>query len=106
MGLGCGAREAWEGIPRAPQANTNLLSPQRHVNSDRERVSLSLSPGRPIGQTTTLLDPRFFAGDLPLTMVPQANGTRVRHYTLSDWACNIHMKNTPAYNEHPFFRLP
>ena len=43
--IGCGAREAWEGIPRAPQANTNLLSPQRHVNSDRERVSLSLSPG-------------------------------------------------------------
>ena len=45
LGLGCGAREAWEGIPRALQPNTNLLSPQRHVNSDRERVSLSLSPG-------------------------------------------------------------
>ena len=45
VGLGCGAQEAWEGIPRAPQPNTNLLSLQRHVNSDRERVSLSLSPG-------------------------------------------------------------
>ena len=45
MGLGCGAQEAWEGIPRAPQPNTNLLSPQRHLNSDRERVSLSISPG-------------------------------------------------------------
>ena len=45
IGVRLGAREAWEGILRAPQPNTNLLSPQRHVNSDRERVSLSLSPG-------------------------------------------------------------
>ena len=36
-----GYREAWEGIPQAPQPNTNLLSPQRHENSDREGVSLS-----------------------------------------------------------------
>ena len=104
LGLGCGAREAWEGIPRALQPNTNLLSPQRHVNSDRERVSLSLSPG------LSATKRRYWTpGSFPATCCwpwcPRKMGRELgtTHYRK---ACNIHMKNTPAYNEHLFFRLP